>query len=234
MPLQVAFRLPLAHGRCVGVRIPAELDDSDLAGLCEEERNFLGGLAPARRPSWLCGRVALHLALADAGVRAGPILQGKRGAPDVPAEAVGSISHKRTLAVGLAAERDGDGGLGVDLEVAPPPFATEEDARADKRPDIRKHVLTPDELAVIGAWPVVEQQRRILLHFSFKEAFYKAINGMLGRYVSFQEASVHPHPDGTARFDLALQERTTAWHTDARWTEVEGHFLTSVKVRPQL
>ncbi len=231
MAVQVAFHLSLAHGRCVGVRIPAEWDDSLLEDLCEDERGFVRALAPLRRPSWWAGRVALHLALTDAGLRAGAILVGNRGAPDVPVAAVGSISHKRTLAVGLAAERDDDGGLGVDLEMAPPAFATEEDARAEVRPDIRKRVLTPAELIAVDALPLVEQRRRIYLHFSLKEAFYKAINGMLGRYVSFQEASVFPQPDGTARFELALQGGEIGWHTDARWTEIEEHFLTSVKVR---
>jgi enterobactin synthetase component D len=231
MAVQVAFRLSLAHGRCVGVRIPAEWDNSCLEDLCVEERDFVGTLAPARRPSWWAGRVALHLALTDAGVRAGAILVGNRGAPDVPAAAFGSISHKRTLAVGLAAERDGEGGLGVDIEMAPPPFTTDESARAEVRPDIRKRVLTPGELAAIDALPLVEQRRRVFLHFSLKEAFYKAINGLLGRYVAFQEASVFPRPDGTVRFGLALQDGS-GWYTDARWTEIEDHFLTSVKVRP--
>lgn len=232
MPVEVAFRFSLAHGRCAGVRIPTELDHGHLDELGPEERSFACALAPARRSSWWAGRVALHLALIDAGVRAGPILVGKRGAPDVPAAAFGSISHKRTLAVGLAAERDGEGGLGVDLEMAPPAFATEEAARADLRPDIRKRVLTVDELASVEALPLVEQRPRVFLHFSLKEAFYKAINGMLGRYVSFQEASVDPRPDGTAHFQLALQDGSAGWHVDARWIEVEGHFLTTVKVRP--
>ncbi len=232
MPAEVAFRLSLAHGRCVGVRIPAELDDAHLQGLCAEERAFLAGLALARRPSWLGGRVALHLALADAGLHAGAILVGRRGAPDLPAAVVGSISHKRTLAVGLADARDGEGGLGVDLEVALPVCATEEAARAEMHPDIRKRVLTPDELTAVAALPLVEQRRRVVLHFSLKEALYKAINAMLSRYVSFHEASVHPRPDGTAHVELALQNCSTRWYTDARWMEIEGHFLTSVKVRP--
>jgi 4'-phosphopantetheinyl transferase EntD len=132
MPLALAFRLDLPHGRCVGVAIPegphpyplpasrgegkqgavgggrvgtasAALDPDLLAALDPQERAHLATLGPAAQHSFAAGRAALRAALADLNLPLAPILPGPRGAPQLPPGAAGSISHKPRLAVALAA-----------------------------------------------------------------------------------------------------------------------------------
>jgi 4'-phosphopantetheinyl transferase EntD len=233
----VAFRIDLPHGRCVGVRIPAGVEQDNflalapgLAGLAEEERAFLGSLSPARKPTWLAGRIALHEALRDLGLDCGPILSAKRGSPELPDHVTGSISHKRTLAVALAARKRDGLSLGVDIE--PEPASTSEPGWGN-RPDISSRVMTPEELASLASVPEAGRRREVVLHFSIKEALYKAINPLVGRYVSFQEATVIPHPDGSVSVTLNLTQREGPFSVEAHWSQIDGHLLTTAAVRPR-
>jgi len=231
MGVQIAFRLNLMHGRCVGVRLPAEVDEKVLAELVPEERKFVATLAPARQRSWVAGRLALREAFRDLGIEPGPILATPRGAPALPADLDGSISHKRTLAVGLAARRETGACIGVDLENCPPALASAEDARAQARPDVRTRVLTQDELARLEGVPEEDRRRTVILHFSLKEALYKAIDPMVNRHVGFHEASMRAQPDGSVRIALALAKNDGSFLAAGTWTEVEDHFLTTARVQ---
>ena len=233
MGVEIVFRLNLVHGRCVGVRIPTEVDEKVLAGLVPEERRFVSTLAPGRHPSWVAGRLALREAFRDLGIEPGPILATRRGAPALPSDLVGSISHKRTLAVGLAARREGGASIGVDLENSPPAYSSAQEAHAQARPDVRTRVLTHDELARLESVPEENRRRTVILHFSLKEALYKAIDPLVGRHVAFHEASMTPLPDGSASIALALSEDSGSFSASGSWTEVEDHFLTTARVRRQ-
>jgi len=204
-----------------------------LRALAPEERGFVATLAPARRPSWVAGRIALHEAFSDLGIEPGPILATPRGAPALPRDLIGSISHKRTLAVGLAAPREGGASIGVDLENCPPAFASAEEARTRARPDIRTRVLTEDELARLEQVSEEVRGRMVTLHFSLKEALYKAIDPLVRRHVAFHEASLTPLPDGTALVALALSPPGGPFSVACSWTEIEEHFLTTARVRRQ-
>jgi 4'-phosphopantetheinyl transferase EntD len=236
MLADVAFRIDLPHGRCVGVRVPAEAEPQSLealalglASLADEERSYLDTLSFARKPSWLAGRVALHEALRDLGLDRGPLLTTTRGAPELPDGAVGSISHKRTLAVALAARKLDGLSLGIDLEPVPP---SPTEPGWHQRPDISSRVMTPAELATLASIPEPLRRRQVVLHFSLKEALYKAINPLVGRYVSFQEATVLPAPDGSVAVTLALTKSEGPFVAEARWLEMAGHLLTTATVRP--
>jgi 4'-phosphopantetheinyl transferase EntD len=231
MGVQVAFRLNLVHGRCVGVRLPAEVDEKILSGLLPEERGFVASLAPARHPSWVAGRLALREAFRDLGIEPGPVLATRRGAPALPSGLAGSISHKRTLAVGLAGRPENGASIGVDLETCPPVFASLEEARAQARPDLRTLVLTQDELARLQSVPEKDHRRIVTLHFSLKEALYKAIDPLVGRHVGFHEASLTTLSDGSAQIALALSKNDGSFSAAGFWTEVEDHFLTTARVQ---
>jgi 4'-phosphopantetheinyl transferase EntD len=233
MGAEIAFRLNLVHGRCVGIRIPAEVDEQVLAGLVPDERKFVSNLASGRHPTWVAGRLALREAFRDLGIEPGPILATGRGAPALPSDLTGSISHKRTLAVGLAARREGGASIGVDLETSPPALASAGEALAQARPDVRTRVLTRDELARLERVPEENRRRTVILHFSLKEALYKAIDPLVGRHVAFHEASLTLLPDGSASVALALSENDGAFAATAFWTEVENHFLTTARVQRQ-
>jgi 4'-phosphopantetheinyl transferase EntD len=196
--LDVLFRLDLPQGRCVAVRVPDAVDDALVATLPREEQVAVAALSEARRPTWVAGRVALRAAAADAGLRVGAVLATDRGAPALPEGVMGSISHKRHVAIGLAAPRtDADVHVGVDVEVDAP-----------LRVDIRRRVLTDSEHAR------VHDDRGVLLHLSAKEALYKALDPFLRRYVAFREVEAVFADDGAVAFPLlpaADLAATGAW-----------------------
>jgi enterobactin synthetase component D len=233
MLADVLFRIDLPHGRCVGARVPTTIDQGDLCGLPEEERAFLGNLSQARKSTWLAGRIALHAALQDLGLDGGaPVLVTTRGAPELPEGVTASISHKRTLAVALAAPKSGGLSLGVDIEPVPALPASFGEPGWNSHPDISSRVMTPEELALLATIPEAQRRREIILHFSIKEALYKALNPIVGRYVSFQEATVLPRSDGSIAVTLALTQNEGPFRVEARWSEIEGHLLTTAALRP--
>jgi len=160
-------------------------------------------------------------------------LATRRGAPELPDEVTGSISHKQTLAVALASHRRAGLSVGVDIEPIPTLPPAPSDPGWDKRPDISSRVMTPEELAALAILPDGLRRREVILHFSLKEALYKAINPIIGRYVSFQEASVLPRPDGSVAVTLTLAKGEGPFVAEARWSEIDGHLLTTAAVRPQ-
>ena len=221
LTMEFAFRLDLAHGRCVGVPIPPGIPDD--APLRLPERRFAERLTDARRPAWAAGRIALRAALDDLGITAGPLLATDRGAPLLPAHALGSISHKRELAVGLAAHREGGAELGVDLE-----------RDAPLRIDIASRVLTEKEAASLAGLAPDTRHSEVLLRLSCKEAIYKAIDPFVRRYVGFQEATVVPRPDGTVEATLALAQSEGPFDVEITWRRLETtfgpFFLTTARI----
>lgn len=196
-----------------------------LARLAPEERAFAAGLGPVRQATWVAGRLALAAALAEVGAPRAALLATARGAPAVPAGFVGSVSHKRQLAVALAAPDEG-AGLGVDVEVA-----------VAGRIDIARKVLTDAELRAVDALAAQDRWRGVVGRFSIKEAIYKAVDPFVRRYVGFKEAEVDLGPAGegvrVVAARLALDRGEGPFAVEATWAEVAGYVVSSARVRPQ-
>jgi phosphopantetheine--protein transferase-like protein len=178
------FALDLPHGRCVGMAIPARLTDELAAALRPEERRLVEQMPAARQPSFAAGRAALRLALRQAGLADGPLLREQRGGPTLPPGALGSISHKTELAVALvtaaAVDDSAPNYIGVDLEIS-----------RRLRVDISRRVLTERELRRWKELPSGESRdHALMVSFSLKESFYKAVNAIVGGHVSFQHVEV--------------------------------------------
>jgi 4'-phosphopantetheinyl transferase EntD len=225
----VALRLRLDHGLCVGVRLPrtpADVDALAEAVLVEEERAFADTLAPVRRKTWVGGRVALRLALAEAlrgapgPPLASPVLADGRGAPRVPAGIAASISHKESLAAALVT-LDANVRVGVDVEL---------DVARGR--DIASRILTGEEEAELAPLPAAERAREVILRFSIKEAIYKALDPFVHRYVAFKEVSVTPRPDGGVDVRPYLRSAESSLAIEARWRRVEAErvVLTTARV----
>ena len=195
-PFAPRIRRDLPFGVCAAVPLPAEDDFSLPPGLHPDEAAHARGLPAARRASWVGGRVALRAALGALGAHSfGAILATARGAPALPGGFVGSISHKRELAVALAARAEGasPATLGIDVEL-PHRF----------RHDITRHLLTPGERAALSDLADAPRDLEILRRFAAKEAVYKAVDPWVRRFVSFQEVTILRHPDGRLEARLAL------------------------------
>ncbi len=214
-------------GTLAFVAIPDAANDATRVALCDavqlqlhpREWMFAESLPPARRLSYVAGRLAAHAAMTravSAPPAALPVLRTARGAPAFPDGILGSISHTRRLAVALvrAAAPATPGhppllNIGVDVETLPDP------AHEQHRVDIAPRILTARELRALP--PKVHDERitrayleAVRLRFSLKEAVYKAIDPWVQRHVRFQEVEVTLHADGTADVHTALQERAVA------------------------
>jgi phosphopantetheine--protein transferase-like protein len=224
-----AFTRALPHGQLAAVDISPAYTADLRAALHPDERAHADDLPPGRQPSFAAGRVALRAAVqaiardpAEAArLAAHACLPADDGAPLLPPGVLASISHKRTLAVALAAPAPltGAAALGVDLE---------EDRRL--RVDISRRVLTERERARAAALPPAERDRCLIRHFTLKEAFYKAVNGFGLARVSFRTVEVlDVSANGPVQFaaPLLLEQHLAI----SGWigTPIDGYVVASVR-----
>jgi len=224
IPFAVAFHHATPHGVVAAVHIPDSPDpvpEEVLYHLRQPEAEFARSLRGYRQVQFVGGRLAMRSACRQIGMRSPAVLPDEHGAPVLPADFVGSISHKATLAVAMAARADG-GTLGVDLEDYGP-----------VRQGIASRVLTPSELARVEALRAERRWISVLVRFSVKEALYKALHPHVHRYVGFHEAQVEPDLEGRAAILLDLAQGEGPFAVDARYEWLRGRILTSVRVRPE-
>ncbi|MCC6245142.1 MAG: 4'-phosphopantetheinyl transferase superfamily protein, partial [Gemmatimonadaceae bacterium] len=186
--------------------------------LHESERALADHVGAAQRAAFIAGRRALRAAITSVQPEHAqtPLLRSARGAPLVPEGLTGSISHKRTRAIAVAANTT-DGLVGVDLEERP----TERDIH---RPSLATRILTSYEQDRIATSDPLAHREATLVHFAIKEAVYKAIDPYVHRYVRFTEVELDLHNDGTATVRLFLPELEHApvvvsaiWRLEDTW-----------------
>jgi enterobactin synthetase component D len=218
----ITLRDALPHGVLIGVALPPdrrEVPESAMASLLEEERALAANMEGFRKIQFVGGRIAAREAVRALDLKAGPILQGARGAPAVEGGAALSISHKRHLAIALAARAE-HGALGVDLEALEP-----------ERKGVADRVLTPEELEHVQVLPPERQWTWTVVRFAIKEAIYKSLAPRLQRYIGFHEAIVTPHTAGLADVELRLDEGPEPTSIQARFVWMDAHVLATVRVR---
>ena len=197
---------------------PEPVPDDVLNRLHPVEAALARELKGYRQGQFAGGRLALRRACEQLGEQPPAIVRTSRGAPYVGERLVGSVSHKRTLAVGMAA-RPGNGTLGVDLEDYGPP-----------RLGIAGHVLRPAEVAVLEELPEPRRWIALLIRFSVKEAIYKALDPWVNRYVAYHEAEVTPDLEGRCSVQLFLAGNEGPFDVDARYTWLHGRLVSSVRI----
>jgi 4'-phosphopantetheinyl transferase EntD len=218
--------LELPHGRAAAVAIgddaprPTSLGalslDDALASLHPDETAIAAAMPPIRRRDWVAGRLALRRALREQGlISSAPLVADDRGAPVLDPTALGSISHKRGLAVALASPASGAFRIGVDVENL-----------ASARIDVSVRILPTAELDAIATLTGAARLREVTLRFALKEAIYKAIDPFLRRYVGFREVSVWP-----AR-GVAEVETDLPISVEAAWLELDDFVICSARALP--
>jgi phosphopantetheine--protein transferase-like protein len=209
----VLFRRELPAGTCVGVSLPTGDGFALPVDLHPDEAALVHAAPVLLRTTFIGGRVALRAAMAAVGAgpaeSAAPVLRTPRGAPAVPSGFVASISHKREIAVALAAraELTPRTTIGVDVEIP-----------RSLRTNIAPRVLTADEQATLADLDPAARDAELLFRFAAKEAIYKALDPWVQRMVAFQEVEIVTAPDGGRRARLLL-----AGHQDEGPFDVELH-----------
>ena len=194
----ISLLIDTPHGRCALAEGEGELLD--------EERAHAEKLADTRRREFAAGRTALRRAFGHDVA----ILPDDRGAPQLPAGWVGSISHKGARAAAIVAPAEA-GFVGIDLEVATP----------SKLP-IERRILTPREQERVKG-------REVTLYFAIKEAIYKAVDPIVRRYVGFTEVELEL--SGSTAAVRVLDPSRLPVEVEAWWQEREGHWLATARAR---
>lgn len=156
----------------------ARIDDWSTA-LWPEEHAAVASAQPRRIWEFSTGRHLARCAMADLGHEACAVPRAADRQPIWPAQLRGSITHAGDLAVAAVARSSALRGLGIDLEATD--RVTERVFRKLFTPAERRR-LTADATCMAG------------LMFSAKEAAYKAVNPLVGRFIGFQEAEVDVDP----------------------------------------
>lgn len=151
---------------------PIRAEDSSL--LTTRERMQLANRQPASLQASASARAAARDLLAARGITAVELLRNDTGAPVWPAGFVGSISHDSAFAAAAIADAAAIPCLGIDIEPAIP-----------LHPELLDLVATPREQIVIGT-----DLGRARVLFSMKEAVYKAVTPLTGRFLEFSEVEI--------------------------------------------
>lgn len=218
---QIAYHHATSHGLLTAVHIPDSREpvpDAVMTRLLPEEQELARELGGYRQVQFVGGRLAMHQAMTQLRIPEGPVMPDERGAPVLPKGFAGSISHKRTVAVAMAA-RSTKGTLGVDIEDYGPP-----------RLSIAPRVLTESELQAVSPLPDDRRWMEILLRFSLKESIYKALDPYVKRYVGFHEVEVWPDVTGRATAKFKLADGEGPFDAECRFEWIHRRLLTSVRI----
>jgi 4'-phosphopantetheinyl transferase EntD len=165
----VAMAVP---GIAVDHRLIAEGDEAAL--LADEMAAFAGSVTKVRRASGAARIVARQLMSRFGHIGPQAIRKSTGGMPVWPDGIVGSLAHDARVAVAAMAARRDFFSVGVDVEPAEP-----------IDPDLLAMIATPAERAAAPAEPTWGR-----LLFSIKEAVYKAVYPLDGRFLDHHDVEV--------------------------------------------
>ena len=251
-PFEIAFTLAMPHGLVAGLHLPGgstlappSVPEDVLERLHPDDAAHARTLHGFRQNEFVGGRLALGVVFQELGLRPTSIPQDVHGAPVLPAGLVGSITHKKDLAVAIVARTPGssvatlDKGGSGDVGASGPSLGIGIDLEdLDRaREGIAERVLRPEELEAVAELPGHRKWVDVATRFALKEAVYKGLHPFVQRYVGFAEASVRTSPDGTDEVTLHLTDAEGPYVVDARHTWIEGpgavpRVLATVRIRP--
>jgi 4'-phosphopantetheinyl transferase EntD len=170
LQLQSSMEALALPGVLIDHRLISEGDEHAL--LSEERGAFASSVARVRRASGAARMVAREL-LVGLGHLRQAIPKSASGVPVWPAGVVGSLAHDAAIAVAAVALRRDYSGLGIDVEPNEP-----------LDPELVPIVATADERQQI-----CDDPHRARLLFAIKEAVYKAVYPLDGRFLDHHDVN---------------------------------------------
>lgn len=155
-------------GVVVGGRVIAAGDE---AALLDEESQSLAASTPQARLASGAARLVGRELLGRLGLAPAAMPKGPSGAPLWPPGVVGSFAHDEEVAVAALARSRDMRALGIDIEPA-----------AMLPAGMLELVVTPRERIQLARDPFGGR-----LHFTVKEAVYKALHPLDGRFLDFHD-----------------------------------------------
>lgn len=164
---------------------PYQADQFDLASFGDAGiacTDAMGGAVRQRQAEFFHGRLCARAALAQLGVTGAEVGTGGARQPLWPVGVIGSITHSRTLAAALALPAASFRGVGIDIE-----------GYADQAAlaSIASTILNRRELALLRRQCAgLDEATLLKLAFSAKESFYKAVYGVVQRFIDFSAIEI--------------------------------------------
>jgi len=158
-----------------GVALSAGKIANHVGNLAAEERPAIAKAVEKRRWEFATGRYLARQGMQKIGYTPKSIRRDAERRPMWPRGCIGSITHAADLAVAAVAQREVLGGIGIDLE------------EADRvTTELYGKLFTDREQSIYQRadprWPG--------LLFSAKEAAYKAVNPLVGKFIGFHEVEI--------------------------------------------
>ena len=146
-----------------------------------KEQAIALGFAHKRRLEFATGRASARHLIGQLVPFDAPILIGDRRAPIIPGGVLASISHCDAFVTSVATNADNIQGVGVDIE-----------SHDRVTPDLVDALLSCSEKERLKSG---RPRRSLASYFSAKEAAFKAIHGLIGRYIDFLDIDLTIFPD---------------------------------------
>lgn len=162
------------------VHVASRSNDVPETSLFPLEQEYVMNAVEKRRREFATGRACAREALGQLGLPPRPLPVGRSGAPEWPAEVVGSITHCAGYRASAVARRADFATLGIDAE-------PNEAVRSELLPDIALPGEIESLRATAATSPDVHWDK---LLFCIKEAVYKAWFPLAGRWLGFEDAIV--------------------------------------------
>jgi 4'-phosphopantetheinyl transferase EntD len=191
-------------------------DDPPEATLFDAEAVEIVKAVAKRRREFTSGRWCAHRAMRALGVQPVPLLRGERGAPQWPAEVVGSITHCAGYRGAAVARRRQLRSVGIDAEQHEPL----PDGVLDviSLPEEREHIAELSTRDPDICWD------RIL--FSCKESVYKTWYPVTGEWLGFEDAELE---FGAGSFTARLHKSAAGLTGfSGRWLVRDGLVLSAI------
>jgi 4'-phosphopantetheinyl transferase EntD len=187
-----------------------------------EEEASVRGAAMRRRQEFAAGRLCARRALDRLGVPGGPIPVGRRGEPLWPEGVVGGISHCSNYCGVVVARDTCLAGIGLDLECVD-----------DVRPELWRHICTPDELRQLYALPDGQRRSVAAVIFSAKESAYKCQYPLTGQWLDFSDVAIHvdAHESRCMVHFIRAEHPACPTELEGRYVVCDGLVATAVAIR---
>lgn len=163
-----------------------------------------------RRTEFAAGRICADRALRYMGIITRFPLSMRARLPLWPCGVVGSISHCSTMAVAMIASNSRYRALGVDVETI---------IGSDVASEIQQSICHHDELNRLENF-ILCRARSLTMLFSAKEALYKALFPLIGKFKDFHSAEL-------CSFNLSSLVLRLTHDWDSRWcagTKIKIHY----------
>lgn len=155
--------------------------DFDFSSLCKEERELVANASEKRKIEFTLGRIAARRSASELGhAFDSPLLRGTRGEPLWPSGLIGAITHTRDIAASATSINPQIQAIGLDLEYLDREVASK----------VASRICIGSEIPWVKEHSTELGTKRILQLFSAKEAFYKAVNPLIGIPIRYADVEL--------------------------------------------